>query len=378
MSEGSLSPLRLNLEPDYCDIIRFSPDNKAFISHLAESNILRVFAISKKQSPKSYKHFDLPKLYSKKMIGFEVANCGVYILSYYRDCTIIITNVKGLELYRLNTEQLSLNECILSPCSRLFATRGATKGIKLWKLINYSMDQIDKIENFADLSRDQMVKSFAFSFDSSKIAFVNGGNSWKICELLDITTGKIKSEPNVIIDSFLTLKGLDTDSHTNKPKSRDKKIIKSNPKYVSQAKGKRQLESENEEENEEITNGKTVLVALAEECNCLALLSHEENGGKNLSLYNILNVMVIDTIFEGVKEDGLFKMCFYDNDKYLLIGHKSDKRIYVFHNVSSYKLKIDKLSFKKKSNPNDITGNKKLEEEISKMESLIKRLSSGK
>uniref|UniRef100_H2YEE4 Uncharacterized protein n=1 Tax=Ciona savignyi TaxID=51511 RepID=H2YEE4_CIOSA len=171
--------VRVNVEFDHARFARFSPDSRAFIAGLAVENTVRVFKLGKNNDGVTtcipiegdfvkYNQADLLN------IGGATSSGGSFVMTAYKNTTIMVRNLKGDILHTINTNQGNNNYAAVSPCGRFVASCGWTPDVKVWA-VNFtrSGEYKDVTRAFELKGHTTTVWSFDFNNDSTRQDGVN-------------------------------------------------------------------------------------------------------------------------------------------------------------------------------------------------------------
>ncbi|KAF7990387.1 hypothetical protein HCN44_000192 [Aphidius gifuensis] len=163
--------LRINIDWDHATHVKFSPDGKAFIIHKSFGNNIVVYGLKKK--PNGFFISATPVLeYQKKhdddIIGMDIACNGRFIMTCGKSNDLIIWDLKGEVLAKIDTILGSTHRAKISPCG-------------LWQ-VGFSktgdFKQVDKAFTLAGHSSG--VYDFDFSADSSTMATVSKDGTYRL------------------------------------------------------------------------------------------------------------------------------------------------------------------------------------------------------
>ncbi|KAM9781318.1 transducin beta-like protein 2 [Syngnathus typhle] len=176
--------LRANVELDHAMLVRFSPDSRAFIAWLANSDTMCVFKMSKKaDGTTSFKVSpdDFPAKHKGSILNMAIAETGKFIMIATADTTIYIWDLKGEILASINTNQMSNSYATISPCSRFVASCGFTPDVKVWEVCFAKTGEFKGVTRAFELKGHCAgVHAFAFSNDSRRMVTVSKDGTWKL------------------------------------------------------------------------------------------------------------------------------------------------------------------------------------------------------
>ncbi|XP_027301717.1 transducin beta-like protein 2 [Anas platyrhynchos] len=175
--------LRANVELDHAELVRFSPDCRAFIVWLANGETIRVYKMTKKDDGTftfTATSEDFPKKHKAPVINIGIAETGKFIMTASSDTTILIWNLKGEVLASINTNQMNNAYAAVSPCGRFVASCGFTPDVKVWEVcFGKSGDFREVIRAFELKGHTAGIHYFSFSNDSRRMATVSKDGTWK-------------------------------------------------------------------------------------------------------------------------------------------------------------------------------------------------------
>jgi len=204
--------VRVNVEYDHAQLIRFSPDNRAFIAGL--TNFCRVYRLGKKDDGVTTTcrplDDDFPPYKSAKLLNIGVGTSpsgGSFVMTSYRDTAILIRDLRGSVLHTINTNQGNNNCSWVSPCGRLVASSGWTPDVKVWA-VNFTRNGEfkDVKDAFVLEGHKSSVWSFAFNLDSSRMLTISKDGFWR---LFDTDVNYVQGQdPSLVNKGELTIGGL--------------------------------------------------------------------------------------------------------------------------------------------------------------------------
>ncbi|XP_053817062.1 transducin beta-like protein 2 isoform X1 [Vidua macroura] len=175
--------LRTNIGLDHAELVRLSPDSRAFIVWLANAETIRVYKMTKKDDGSftfTATSGDFPKKHKAPVINIGIAETGKFIMTASSDTTILIWSLKGEVLASINTNQMNNAYAAVSPCGRFVASCGFTPDVKVWEVyFNKNGDFREVTRAFELKGHTAGVQSFSFSNDSRRMATVSKDGTWK-------------------------------------------------------------------------------------------------------------------------------------------------------------------------------------------------------
>ncbi|NXX83818.1 TBL2 protein, partial [Urocolius indicus] len=176
--------LRANVGLDHAELVRFSPDSRAFIVWLANAQTIRVYKMTKKEDGSftfTAAAGDFPPKHKAPVVSIGIAGTGKFIMTASSDTTILIWSPKGEVLASINTNQMNNAFAMVSPCGRFVASCGSTPEVKVWEVCfgkNGDFQEVSKV--FELKGHTAAVCCFSFSNDSSRMATVSQDGTWKL------------------------------------------------------------------------------------------------------------------------------------------------------------------------------------------------------
>ncbi|CAH1233279.1 TBL2 [Branchiostoma lanceolatum] len=224
--------VQVNVELDHATLVKFSPDNRAFIVALYNGNTIRVFRIGRKDEGTGIQvsalEQDFPQKSIKDIIGLGISSNGKFMMTAFADTSIYVWNTKpgGEVLATIDTHQMENYHAAVSPCGRFIGCSGFTPDVKVWE-VNFA-----KGGDFKEVSRAFELKghssgvySFDFNMDSTRMVSVSKDGTWRLWdtnieyqkgqEASLLTKGEIHSAANCMVamapngSSFAIAQGYD-------------------------------------------------------------------------------------------------------------------------------------------------------------------------
>ncbi|NWT10900.1 TBL2 protein, partial [Vireo altiloquus] len=175
--------LRANVGLDHAELVRLSPDSRAFIVWLANAETVRVYKMTKKDDGSctfTATSGDFPKKHKAPVINIGIAETGKFIMTASSDTTILIWSPKGEVLASINTNQMNNAYATVSPCGRFVASCGFTPDVKVWEVCFGKNGDFREVTRAFELKGHTAgVQAFSFSNDSRRMATVSKDGTWK-------------------------------------------------------------------------------------------------------------------------------------------------------------------------------------------------------
>jgi len=308
---------RCNLDYDHSIFIKWSPDSKAFILQKAITNCIEVHKVAKR--PEGGYEFGVVKTFPAKhttdIIGLGIASTGKFIATCSDKTDLILWNLKGDVLARVDTYH-NLTYCVkVSPCGRFVATSGFTSDVKVWEVKFSRAGDFEKIGKAFDLPGHRSgVYNFAFTPDSSRMATISKDGTWKVYDT-NVEYNKGQDVSIIVSGSY----------HGDS----------SHPSIVA------------------ISND-GLLVCIAQD--------------KGLRFYSVLTGDLEAEIFE-VHTEPITQVLFDSSGKYVVSA--GDKHARVFHNVPGHRTAIQALNETMKKNASNTSVRDRIQMQIKEAEQAL-------
>ncbi|XP_027525743.1 transducin beta-like protein 2 [Corapipo altera] len=300
--------LRANVGLDHAELVRLSPDSRAFIVWLANAETIRVYKMTKKDDGSftfTASSGDFPKKHKAPVINIGIAETGKFIMTASSDTTILIWSPKGEVLASINTNQMNNAYATVSPCGRFVASCGFTPDVKVWEVCFGKNGEFREVTRAFELKGHTAgVHSFSFSNDSRRMATVSKDGTWKFWD----TDVEYKKQQ----DPYLLLTG-----QCSVPEPR---LIALSP------------------------DGRAVAVA----------------GGTDIAVYNTRRGEEEERL-QGVHGHGITDLAFDTTGRYLVSC--GDRAIRVFHNTTGHRALVEDMEAMLKKTGNKAT-RERLEQQI--------------
>ena len=188
---------RINVEYDHVYKLMWSPDSKAILGFKAMENVIEAYRVEKKDGVfMSYaKSITFQRAHENDdIISLDISCNGKFILSANNKTELILWDVRGNILDRLDTFLMSNYAAKISPCARFIAASGFAPDVKLWE-VKFSKGPAGVYEKtiraFELTGHNTGVWDFAFDHDGSHVATVCKDGSFKLFD--------IKSEISLVV-----------------------------------------------------------------------------------------------------------------------------------------------------------------------------------
>jgi len=295
--------VRVNVEFDHANLVRFSPDNRAFIAGMHSKNSIQVYKLGKKDDGITTTcvpiEVDFPNYKESTLLNIGVGTSssgGSFVMSAYQDTCVIVHDLKGNPLHQINTNLSNNNWAQVSPCGRYIGVCGWTPDVKVYAVTFNRNGTYKQVQDaFILQGHTTTVCSFAFNLDSTRMLTVSKDGTWRVFDT-DIEWEKRQ-------DSYLLHQG--------------KLAFNSSDK---------------------------LLCALSSDSNCGVVCD-----SNSIQVFSITTGKV-EMEANGLHQEMITSVAFDISGKYVLTT--GDKFIRVFHNALNYKEKIRTLEISLKSAKN--------------------------
>ncbi|CAH0715569.1 unnamed protein product, partial [Brenthis ino] len=176
--------LRVNIAFDYASHVAWSPDSKAFVVHTVRDNNIVVYKIEKKKdgtigSATPVITFD--KAHEDDVIGFGMSSNGKFLMSCSSKTDLIIWDLKGQQLDRLDTYLMNTHTAKISPCGRFVVATGFSPDVKVMEVCFTRTGEYKQVSKAYELTgHTSGVYDVAFAVDTSHIATISKDGTWKL------------------------------------------------------------------------------------------------------------------------------------------------------------------------------------------------------
>jgi len=313
--------LRCNVEFDHGLFVKWSPDSKAFVVQKAVQNCTEVYKMGKKPDGAMGEFsvaVSFPPKHETDIIGLGIAANGKFIATCTDKTDLIVWNLKGDVLDRINTNHNLTYCCKVSPCGRYVASSGFTPDVKVWEVKFARSGDFEKVLRAFDLTGHRSgVYSFAFSADSGRMATVSKDGTWKV---FDTNIEYVKGQdPEVLVTGSYSG---DSNQPSNVALSPDGKVV-----------------------------------AIAQD--------------KSVSLYSV-STGECSGIISDVHTEAITSLVFDSGSNFLITS--GDKHIRVFHNVPGKINQIQDLKQALKKNLSNSAAKERIEMQIKETEEALNHI----
>ncbi|XP_069703102.1 transducin beta-like protein 2 isoform X3 [Periplaneta americana] len=309
--------LRINIEFDHAQFVKWSPDCKAFIVHKAAEKVVEVYKVAKKADgwiSGVAKALTFPKHHEDDVVGLGIACNGKYIMSCSDKNELVVWDLKGEQLAKVDTYLMTTICAQISPCARFVVASGFAPDVKVWEVKFSKLGEFQQVSRAFELTgHSSGVYSVGFSADSSRMATVSKDGTWKAFNT------KIEYEKGE--DPHLLSSG--KYNHTG------------SPAHIAMS-----------------PNGEVVVVA----------------SGNSLAFYSV-QTGECDNIIEDIYSGPISCLLFDSLGKYVLTG--GEKHVRVFHNVTGYRATIASIQAKMRQ-PLSSAQKERMEQQIQEAEMFLK------
>ncbi|XP_072949202.1 transducin beta-like protein 2 isoform X3 [Epargyreus clarus] len=176
--------LRVNIEFDHASHVAWSPDSKAFIIHTVRGNNIIVYKIEKKKDGfigSASPVIEFGKAHAEDIVGFGISSNGKFMMSCSSKTDMVIWDLKGQQLERLDTYLMSTYSAKISPCGRFVVATGFSPDVKVIEVCFTKQGEFKQLTKAFELSgHTSGVYDVAFDVDTSHIATISKDGTWKL------------------------------------------------------------------------------------------------------------------------------------------------------------------------------------------------------
>ncbi|CAH2048631.1 unnamed protein product, partial [Iphiclides podalirius] len=184
LSQKEHKNLRVNIEFDYASHVAWSPDSKAFIVHTVRENNIIVYKIEKKKDGAigaATPVITFDKVHAEDVIGFGISSNGKFMMSCSSKTDMVIWDLKGQQLDRLDTYLMSTHSARISPCGRFVVATGFSPDVKVMEVCFAKSGEFKQVAKAYELSgHTSGIYDVAFDVDTSHIATISKDGTWKL------------------------------------------------------------------------------------------------------------------------------------------------------------------------------------------------------
>lgn len=178
---------RVNVEYDHVFKLAWSPDCKAILGFKAMEDVIEAYRLERKEGLfTSYaKSVTFPRAHENDdIISLEISCNGKFIMSASNRTEIILWDVRGNILERLDSFLMSNYSVKISPCGRYIAASGFAPDVKLWEVKFSKTGNYEKtVRAFELTGHNSGVWDFAFDHDASHLASVCKDGTFKLFDI---------------------------------------------------------------------------------------------------------------------------------------------------------------------------------------------------
>lgn len=180
----------MNVEYDHVYKMIWSPDSKAILGFKAMENAIEAYRVEKKDGMFiSYaKSITFPRAHENDdIISLDISCNGKFIMSASNRTEIVLWDLRGNILERLDTFLMTNYAAKISPCGRYLAASGFAPDVKLWEVkFNKSTGtgSYEKTVRAFELTGHKSgVWDFAFDHDGSHVATCCKDGTFKLFDI---------------------------------------------------------------------------------------------------------------------------------------------------------------------------------------------------
>uniref|UniRef100_A0A1B6D5Z2 Transducin beta-like protein 2 n=1 Tax=Clastoptera arizonana TaxID=38151 RepID=A0A1B6D5Z2_9HEMI len=179
--------MRFNIDFDHASHVCWSPDSKAFVINKVIENNLEVYKVTRKadgwvSSVTKAKTF--AKQYEEETIGIGIAINGKFMMSCSSKNQMILYDLKGSVLAKVDTYLINTFSAKISPCGRFVAASGFAPDVKVWEVQYNKSGEFKQVKRAYELKGHTAgVYDFSFNADSTRMATVSKDGTWKVFDI---------------------------------------------------------------------------------------------------------------------------------------------------------------------------------------------------
>lgn len=174
---------RVNVEYDHFEKLVWSPDSKAILGLKSYEKVIEAYRVEKRDGLfTSYaKTITFPRATENDDISLDISPNGRFVMTATNRTEIIIWDVRGNILERLDTFLMSNYAVKISTCGRFVAASGFAPDVKLWEVKFSKTGNYEKTARAFELTGHKSgVWDFAFDQDSSHMVTVCKDGTFKL------------------------------------------------------------------------------------------------------------------------------------------------------------------------------------------------------
>ncbi|XP_045476449.1 transducin beta-like protein 2 isoform X2 [Harmonia axyridis] len=176
--------IRINIDYDYPIFVKWSPDNKAFLIHRYQDNNIEVYKVEKKKDG-SLGHAAIahtfPKVHEEEVIGMSISSNGKYIMTCSRKNDLILWDLKGQIISKVDTCLMTTFCAKISPCGKFLLASGFTPDAIVWEVNFNKNGEFQDVKRAFELTgHTSGIYDIACNADSSQMVTVSKDGTWRL------------------------------------------------------------------------------------------------------------------------------------------------------------------------------------------------------
>lgn len=208
--------LRINIEFDHARLVKWSPDSKAFIISRSTDNNVEVYRVERKRDgwlgPVA-RAITFPKVHDEDIVGLAIACHGRFIMTCSAKTDLVLWDLRGAELARVDTYLMTTQCARISPCGRFIVASGFAPDVKVWEVSFNKAGDFQHVKRAFELTgHTSGVYDVAFDADTSHMATVSKDGTWKVYDT-KIEYGKGEDPHLVVTGTYQQPAGLQQRAH---------------------------------------------------------------------------------------------------------------------------------------------------------------------
>lgn len=121
------------------------------------------------------------QVHADNVVGFGISSNGKFMMSCSSKTDMIIWDLKGQQLDRLDTYLMSTYSAKISPCGRFVVATGFTPDVKVMEVCFTKTGEYKQVTKAFELTGHSAgVYDVAFDVDTSHIATISKDGTWKL------------------------------------------------------------------------------------------------------------------------------------------------------------------------------------------------------
>lgn len=125
--------------------------------------------------------FLLFQVHDNDVIGFGISSNGKFMMSCSSKTDMVLWDLKGSQLAKLDTYLMSTHSAKISPCGRFVVATGFSPDVKVMEVVFAKNGDYKQVTKAFELSgHTSGIYDVAFDVDTSHIATISKDGTWKL------------------------------------------------------------------------------------------------------------------------------------------------------------------------------------------------------